>query len=301
MSHSYVGKVINRYDELNTDLRAQTSHFVKPKVDQTVSEYIECCRLMNPRIYGSEIRQRLLLDGIVHPLDLPSISQINRVSHTQYAMTRKIITAISCKSTTPSAVEAVDAFLNKISNFRAPKLHLFDESGVVKTTGNRKYGSAVLGEPAIEVQRYTSNANYTINLLHSINGVDFFNILDGPSNGMELLTFFDEALQLEREDGSATLERGDCVMMDNCGFHHAQFMEPILWNMFADCGITLLFQPPYSLDFNTCEFCFRQIKDYLRRYQLFAEREMKIAIAQAILQISQENSFSYFPYCGYIF
>ena len=52
-------------------------------------------------------------------------------------------------------------------------------------TGNKKYGSAVLGEPA-----NASNANYTINLLHSINGVHFFNILDGPSNGMELLTFF---------------------------------------------------------------------------------------------------------------
>ena len=67
-----------------------------------------------------------------------------------------------------------------------------------------------------EVQRYASNSNYTINLLHSINGVDFFNILDGPSNGIELLTFFDQALQLEREDGSATLEGGDCVIMDNC-------------------------------------------------------------------------------------
>ena len=89
--------------------------------------------------------------------------------------------------------------------------------------------------------------------------------------------------------------------MDNCGSHHARFVEPILRNMFADCGITLLFQPPYSPDFNTCEFCFRQIKDYLRRYQLFAEHETKIAIAEAILQISPENSFSYFCHCGYVF
>ena len=301
VSHTYVGKVIKRYDESNTGLRAQRSHFVKPKVDQTVSEYIECCRLMNPSIHGSEIRQRLLLDGVVHPVDIPSVSQINRVSHTQHAMTRKRITVVPRESTTPSATEAVDAFLDEMSNFRAPKLHFFDESGVVKTTGNRKYGSAVLGEPAIEVQRYASNANYTINLLHCINGIDFFNILDGPSNGMELLTFFDEALQLEREDGSATLERGDCVIMDNCGFHHARFVEPILRNMLADCGITLLFQPPYSPDFNTCEFCFRQIKDYLRRYQLLAEHETKIAIAEAILQISPENSFAYFRHCGYVF
>ena len=151
---------------------------------------------MNPSIYGNEIRQRLLLDGVVHPVDIPSVSQINRLSHThvQHAMTRKRITVVPRESTTPTATEAVDAFLNEISNFRASKLHFFDESSVIKTTGNRKYGSAVLGEPAIEVQRYASNSNYTINLLHSINRVDFLNILDGPSNGMELLTFLDEAL-----------------------------------------------------------------------------------------------------------
>ena len=125
VSHTYIGKVIKYYDESNTDLRAQRSHFVKPKVDQTVSEYIECCRLTNPSIYGIEIRQRLLLDGIVHPVDISSISQTNRVSHTQHAMTRKIITVVPRESTTPSVMEAVDAFLNEISNLRAPKLHFF--------------------------------------------------------------------------------------------------------------------------------------------------------------------------------
>ena len=162
VSHTYVGKVIKRYDESNTDLRAQRSHFVKPKVDQTVSEYIECCRLMNPGIYGSEIRQRLLLDGVVHPVDIPSVSQINRVSHTQHAMTRKRITVDPRESTTSSATEAVDAFLNEISNFRAPKLHFFDESSVVKTTGNRKYGSAVLGSSTIRIQFKLHNKFITL-------------------------------------------------------------------------------------------------------------------------------------------
>ena len=87
--HTYVVKVIKRYDESNTDLGGQRSHFAKPKVDQTASEHIECCKLMNPSIYGSEIRQRLLLDGVVHPVDIPSVSQINRVSHTQHAMRRE--------------------------------------------------------------------------------------------------------------------------------------------------------------------------------------------------------------------
>ena len=57
-------------------------------------------------------------------------------------------------------------------------------------------------EPAIEVQRYASNANYTLNLPHSIQGVDYYNIQRGASNGMEMLNFFDEALAVERADGS---------------------------------------------------------------------------------------------------
>ena len=54
---------------------------------------------------------------------------------------------------------------------------------------------------------------------------------------MELLNFFDEALQLEREDGSAVLEHGDCVIMDNCGFHHARFVEPVLRAILGIAGL----------------------------------------------------------------
>ena len=64
---------------------------------------------------------------------------------------------------------------------------------------------------------------------------------------MELLNFFDEALQLEREDGSAVLERGDCVIMDNCGFHHARFVEPVLRGMLGDFGLGLIYQPPTTI------------------------------------------------------
>ena len=85
---------------------------------------------------------------------------------------------------------------------------------MIKTTSKRKYGNSPLGEPAIEVQRYASNATYTVNLLHSPLGVDHINVLGGPSKGQELLLFFEDAVNLTRVDGSAVLERGDSVVMD---------------------------------------------------------------------------------------
>ena len=157
-----------------------------------------------------------------------------------------------------------------------------------------------MGERAIEIQRYASNATFTINLLHSLGGVDMFNILQGPSNGLELLNFFDDALQVERPDGSAVLERGDVVVMDNCGFHHARHVEPLLRNVFTRCGIELIYQPPYSPHLNSCEYCFNQIKQFLQRHQMIPAHAMEVAIAEAICEITPENSAEYYKNCGYL-
>ena len=45
--------------------------------------------------------------------------------------------------------------------------------------------------------------------------------------------------------GNPVLKQDDVVIMDNCGFHHARVVEPVLRNMLAQNGCTLLFQPPY--------------------------------------------------------
>ena len=69
----------------------------------------------------------------------------------------------------------------------------------------------------------------------------------GPSNGKE------EVANLTRPDGSALSNRGYAVVMDNCSFHHGLFVEPILADLIAGCGVRLIFQAPHSTEFNTCE------------------------------------------------
>ena len=294
-SHTFVGNVVRNYDKTNSSLRLPRSTFPDPKINATVLEYIDVQKHMKPSIYGSEIQRRLLLDGLVHPPDLPSVSQINRRLGQDLMTTYKKLTVSPLEAEKPAAVDRQNEYLQTISQITASRLHFFDESSVVKTTGNQRYGSTRLGE----IQRYASNATYTINLLHSLVGVDCFNVLDGASNG-ELLNFFDDALQVERADGSAALERGDVVVMDNCGFHHAHHVEPLLRQMLADCGIGLLFQPTYSPHFNTCKYCFNQIKQFLCRHQMPAMNETKFAIAEGICCITADNSAGYFRNCGYL-
>ena len=146
-----------------------------------------------------------------------------------------------------------------------PEYALFDESSVVKTSGTRQYGHVPVGQSTVEVQRYPSNATYTINLLHNTIGVSHINVTQGPSNGFELLNFFAEALDETDILGNPILKDGDIVIMDNCGFHHACHVEPVPRNMLELNGVHLAFQPPYHPVYNTCEFCFNLLKSWLRK------------------------------------
>ena len=78
-----------RYNEVNMSLGAPKVCRGPKKVDFYASEYIEAQQLIKPSIYASEIRQRLLLDGVLHPIDLPSSSQINKLSQNEHAMAGK--------------------------------------------------------------------------------------------------------------------------------------------------------------------------------------------------------------------
>ena len=92
-------------------------------------------------------------------------------------MTRKKIATFPLEFTTPETTVAIDDFLTEIADINPTTLHYFDEPSGIKTTGNRKYGSAPLREPAFEIQRYASDANFTVNLLHSFCGVGFYCVI----------------------------------------------------------------------------------------------------------------------------
>ena len=300
VSRGYVQKVLQQYTHKNISIRSPRTSFFVPKVTNEVLEFMSVEKIIKPSIYASELRERLLLDGVVDADDLPSASQINKRMRRDLVMSKKKLSVIPSESNTPEQIARQDEYLNVISTFKPHKIHFFDEASVIKTTGNRSYGNATVGEKAIEFQRYASNANFTVNLLHSLSGVDYYNILDGPSNGFELLHFFEDTVEIQRPDGSVLLERGDCVVMDNCGFHHGLFVEPVLRELLNDYGVQLIYQPPYCPHLNTCEYCFHQLKEFLRRCHILAMEETKIAIAEGVSSISTANSHNYFRNCGYI-
>ena len=184
----------------------------------------------------------------------------------------------------------IDEYLAITSHVDPTSRHFFDEASVIKTTSNRLYGHSYRGSKALEVQRYASNATYTVNLLHGIFGVDFYNIIPGASNGAELISFFNYAIGCVRPNGLPVFMYGDVVVMDNCGFHHGRITERTLRQMLEMRGVTLLFQPPYSPHLNTCEYCFHEMKQQLRRDEIYSQRYTEMAIMNAVNNITCDCS-----------
>ena len=163
-----------------------------------------------------------------------------------------------------SNIEKVDEYLEIPSILKSSSLHFVDEALVVKITSNPQYCSSYRGMEAIEVQWYASNATFRVNLLHSIFGVDFYFIIPGASNGSELISFFDYALECQKDNGLPVFTEGDTVIMDNCGFHYGRVTERLSREMLGGKGVNLLFQPPYSPGLNFCEYCFHKMKQTMR-------------------------------------
>ena len=256
--------------------------------DQNKTRYIEYLKSARPSMTACEIQQELVaINACRIP---PAESTINRVLRERLGYTYKKIQAIPRESEREDVKRKLIDFMEVMANTDTTTLHFLDESSVVRTSGNRLYGHSAHGKPAYEVQRYASNANFTVNLLHSIFGVDHFNILRGPSNQLELIHFIEQCLQQRDFYGNPKIKRGDTIVMDNCGMHHGRLATELLDDLANLYGFRVIYQPPYSPDFNTCEYCFRNMKCYLRQNTDFTELFTELAISFAIDTITPEFS-----------
>lgn len=215
-------------------------------------------------------------------------------------LSKKVLEVKAVEATGRNAEEKLHDFFDIIVNYDVSRIHWFDESSVVQTSGNRKYGYGPIGERTFEFQKYASSATYTINLLVSKFGPTYHDILEGPSNGFAMLDFFEVALQVTNELGNNALAHGDVVVMDNCGFHHARHVEGHLRQMLRQRNIELVFQPPYSPQFNVCEMCFNHIKDDLKRNPAYTAAFTELAILDAVDKLSPAICSSYARHCGYV-
>ena len=88
--------------------------------------YVE--KTMKPSIYASEIRERLLLDGVVAAGDLPIASQISKRLRRDLIMSKKKLSVAPLENDRPEQIARLqNEYLNVISTFQPDQIHFFDE------------------------------------------------------------------------------------------------------------------------------------------------------------------------------
>lgn len=81
------------------------------------------------------------------------------------------------------------------------------------------------------------------------------------------------------------MNKGGVFILDNCSIHKiANALKPLI-----DKGVTVLFLPPYSPDFNPIEMSWSKIKSYLRKVCANTKSTLNDALVCAFEMFSKDE------------
>lgn len=178
-------------------------------------------------------------------------------------------------------------FLAEIAAWDATRLVFIDETGS-HIAMTRDYGRAPSGIRVYDkVPRNRGCVTTMIGAL-TVEGVEALMTIEGGTSADVFSLFV-------REHLLPILRRGDLVVMDNLGAHHATGIR----EMIERAGANVLYMPPYSPDLNPIELCWSKLKQILKSLGARTVPKLRQAIAQAIARITPEDAWAWFSHCGH--
>lgn len=98
-----------------------------------------------------------------------------------------------------------------------------------------------------------------------------------------------------REDLTPALRKGDVVVMDNLGAHHATGVRELI----EAAGAQVLYLPAYSPDLNPIETCWSKLKQILRGLGARSQAKLVEAVRTAEQRISRSDIHGWFRHAGF--
>ena len=217
---------------------------------------IEILKIEKPSVSLAEIISCLEeMDG--EEMSMATVSRALKHRLPSGPYTRKKITKIALERFTQTNIFYTELFINYLATKKLRRLKFFDEAGVkLPDVGTRLYGHSSAGTRCVKVMKKAESPNTTLNMLVSLDGPEYYNLIDGATNTMQFLQFFEEAGNcVNLQTGRPCLQVGDIIVMDNLSAHHYEGGE-ILEVWLEEMGIELIYLPTYSPDLNPIELCF---------------------------------------------
>ena len=177
LNKATVHNIINTFINENRLAPKTGGNYVRTARSENAITYIEYCKNQRLSTFGKEIQRDLINNQVCLPETVPSCASISQALRYDLGYSYKRLHKIARESLTERTQERLMEYLAAIEDKDYPTLHFFEEASVIKTIGNRNYGHSAIGNKAYEIQRYASNAAFTVNLLHGVIGITHVNIL----------------------------------------------------------------------------------------------------------------------------
>lgn len=135
--------------------------------------------------------------------------------------TWKKLTTQVAENFAPANVNYCQEFLNYTSLVDPYKLKFFDKSGIkLPDVGRQDYGHSLVGSPGVEILQYASSPNITLNFMCGLEGIVYANTVNGTSNTLTFLNFFEEAVIVHLPNRKPAFSYRDHLIVDNAPIHH---------------------------------------------------------------------------------
>ena len=133
-----------------------------------------------------EIQKELIQHGDCENISTSTISrQVRKNAVTRQNYSRKHLGKCASERFTHEDMVYTQIYLDYLADKDPAAVKFFDESGFqLPDSGHRNYGYSPVGEQCVDVRRYLSTSNHTLNFLAGIDGVKYANVIQGACNAI---------------------------------------------------------------------------------------------------------------------
>ncbi|EFZ03023.2 TPR domain protein [Metarhizium robertsii ARSEF 23] len=161
-----------------------------------------------------------------------------------------------------------DDFIHRRSLFKLRQLVCVDESGDDREVAIPKKGYAPKGVPPIQRKPFHRGQRVSFLPAYTIDGVIYSEVYEGTTD----LEVFESFLVNLLPHCGRYPEPRSVVIMDNAAFHN---ISQTVKDLFAEAGVLIVKQSPYSPDLNAIEYFFGSLKNHIESRALEDEDHIR--------------------------
>jgi len=178
-------------------------------------------------------------------------------------------------------------YWQQVKQIDPENLVFIDEMGVLLGLA-RTHARSLQGNRVYDFKPFYRGAKVTVIGAVSLKQVLAVMTLNGSMDGNAFEVFVEKCLLPQ-------LWSGAVVVMDNVPAHKVVAIEPLIQSV----GASVLYQSPYSPDFNPIEHWWSQLKAFMRQFSPTTAKMVDILIATALDLLNPKHLRNWFANCCY--